>query len=607
MDDPGIFSPTQPAFDPSAYSSQLDFYKKYDPNASVTGTWTAPPPSGGDDPHQGTGYYIPQFNYDQSKVPKIGGDVFSDADRQYLLPMDELGTGRNLANYKLYDPKLVYNDPVYGRVTDVRNLDQRGGFDWIGTLGPMAVGGAMGLAGAGLAGSLAMGGFNAVKGLAEGQSWQRVLANAGLGAAGAAAGGLVSGAVGGGLAGGIAGGVTSGAIKNLGGQLIDPYMPQTGPSDAAINFSGINRDPFSATGGNMPLNPTYPNGYPQPDFTMDPITVTGSREPDYPEGFPPGYTPSDGGGSSPFNVGSIVDPFTGGGGGGGSDFYNRAALFGSAINDWYSSNQYMDMATKYAHLMNPFDTQRDYYQGLLRKSYEDPTAVLNDPAHKAIQERQMAALSAKLGASGYMGSGLEKTQLADYLATSDNQFMNDYRNGLITPSGANIGPAAAAGLIQTGIKGSIDARNNALANAARAFNPATGPSTVINNNNSSGSQNPASGAGKPMDLSYLKKIYPDAVVSGVDKYGNKVLTAGGKMIGYLTDDGKSFTPYTPGQSGETDTSGDSGSGYGGGGPAPLDPSDPEFNQWAGNSWTSGYDLPGGDPGFDITDLGLFDP
>lgn len=579
MDDPGSYAySAQPQFDPTAYQQQLDFYKKYDPNATVTGQWNAPTYSGGDAPAMVTsGNYTPNYSYDQSKVPKIGGTAFTEDDRQYLMPMDEMGTGRNLSNYKLYDPKLVYNDPVYGRVTDIRNVDQRDGFDWIGTLGPMIAGGAAGLAGAGMAGTTAMGLFNAAKGFSEGGSWQKILGNAALGMGA----GYLGGQIGAGLdtgsvslptggsfnPGNFAGSTIAGGLKAAG----SGYLSNQFPNQATPNpISAVNRSSFQ--GNNNMAYPTYPDGgATDVGQIVPPVNVTASRDPTgggVPnEGWPPGMDPSQGGGGGGggFNplsfVGGAINSVTGNSG----DPFGIGAAAGSAALNYQNQRDYQRVLDKYVPEMNPFGSQRAGYQTMLKKAWDDPTAVLNDPAHKAIQERQMAALSAKLGASGYMGSGLEKMNLADYLATSDNQFLGQEKDRLALLGGANIGPAAAAGLIGTATKGIMDSRSNMYADMTRALNPNGGSNPSGTRPGGSGG-NPVSNAKGPgggsMNPTDFAKLYPGSGVSGTDKYGNKIIVdAGGKAIGLLSQDGKTITPYSPGMSGETDTSGDAGAGY----------------------------------------------
>jgi hypothetical protein len=591
MDDPGYnapsFGPTS-EFDPTQYQNQLGFYQTYDPNATVTGNWIPPTYSGGDAPAlTAQGYWSPQYNYNQSLVPQIGGTAFSNEQRQFLQPLTNqaFGDSRNLMNPNLYNPNMIYNDPVYGQLTDVRNINPDPSFDWIGTLGPAAVSFISGGLGAPLlASSLAGAGFNVARGVSEGQGWGDILRNTAISAGasylGNSLGSYIGGETGSPFLGRVASGLTSGAAKYGANYLLNGMGGS--PVSAAQQSQGNNN---MTTGGGL----VYPNNYTVPDYT-ETINVVGQREDD-PWGFQ-GEIPSTG--FPPGFDGSVGNPISNG-----QDAYNRTMLFGSALNDYYSSGQYMDMVNRYAPQMNPFGSQRNYYQSILRNSYANPEEYLNNPAHRAIQDRQMGSISSKLAASGYMGSGKEMADLADYLATSDNQYLDEEQRRLADLAGAGIGPSAAAGLIQTGIMGSIASRNNALANAARAFNPQTGPSTVINNNNGGGSGGPA-GAANPLgnvgglDLNRVLSLYPNATTSR-DQFGNTVLSVAGRAIGFLSPNGQ-VTPYSPGMSGELDNS--PGAGV-------LDPNTglpwgQEAGTWDSNitpnEWVSGFDVPTQDYG-----------
>lgn len=77
---------------------------------------------------EGSGGY--QFRVDGSKAPQTR---FGDVNITARVTDDDMGD--------VIDPRLVYDDPVYGRITHARNMDRRSISDMIG---PLIVSGAMG-------------------------------------------------------------------------------------------------------------------------------------------------------------------------------------------------------------------------------------------------------------------------------------------------------------------------------------------------------------------------------------------------------------------------------------------------------------------------------
>jgi len=145
-------SPVGAEFGPgneAAMYAALARAQQFDPTASlVQGMRTTGGEGGGIDQT----YYT--LNYDPSKVPQ---PVHPGA----------AAVGNYGSNESVYDENRLFYDPNYGVMTDPRNLKGDQGFDWLGVLGPAAVGGfAWGipmLAGAMSAGALggAAGSFSA--------------------------------------------------------------------------------------------------------------------------------------------------------------------------------------------------------------------------------------------------------------------------------------------------------------------------------------------------------------------------------------------------------------------------------------------------------------
>ena len=321
-----------------------------------------------------------------------------------------------------------------------------------------------------------------------------------------------------------------------------------------------------------------PPGYGDPVNSGSPyqVNVVGQR-PAVDGSTPP--LPVQTGGETPVNGGSTMPDFSNIAGSLGLTpaNANTLALAAAAWNDYHNAGKYTDMANKYANQMNPFDlAQRQAYQKRLTQSWDDPTAFLNDPAHKAIQERQMGILGAKLGAAGYSGSGKESSDIADYLATSDNQYLNDQRKMLADAAGVGINGSAAAGLIQTGIQGEIQSKNNALTNLTRALNPngtvnPDGTTNMRNPAQSYAQQAAAKAAGIKVDPTGILRdatgqVIPNGtIVGGKDEYGNTV-TYGpdGSQNGIIGKDGTFYNDNPTRDYGNGDISPQDIPGYNGG-------------------------------------------
>lgn len=544
MDDPGVYDPS---VRPPEYGTNVaEGLKTYeDPNApfrmaNIGGPqyeqfhqWGPTGPiSGGDAPNP-VQYGMNAINQDkmpQLQIPKGMPDpgLGGGANAWGYVPSPGPGKG---APGQLHNDSLQFYDPNYGWMTpsnNFANLAPTGIKKYLSmganampyvALGAATMG-AGALAGPALA-PFVSAGVGAANGVMNGGSAGSILAGA--------AGGLIGGYT------GIPGGAT------IGKQAANYLVPNT----------NVAENPYAhiSQGPNTMATPTYPNGgETNVGEIVPPLEVTATRPPEEqdPWGFqgevfpqdgswPPGTGPSQGGGSGGFNplsfVGGAINGITGNSG----NPFGIGSAAGSAALNYMNQRDYQNVLDKYVPQMDPFGSQRAGYQGMLKKAWDDPTSVLNDPAHKAIQERQMAALGAKLGASGYMGSGLEKMNLADYLATSDNQFLGQEKDRLALLGGANIGPAAAAGLIGTATKGIMDSRSNMYADATRAINPnggsapgtprGTGTSPVGAAGDAAVGQLVNQGGG------YLKTAVNGIPAGSFVTSGGTILAANGQQIG----------------------------------------------------------------------------
>jgi len=105
--------------------------------------------------------------------------------------------------------------------------------------------------------------------------------------------------------------------------------------------------------------------------------------------------------------------------------------------------------------MDPFASQRPQYQQLLSESYSNPRAFAQTPESRmqmdALQ-KQLARLDAKSGRRSQYGARAVQMQ------TEQAKLLDNYRKGLIQPSGANFGPSAAqAALLEKSAQAQMDA------------------------------------------------------------------------------------------------------------------------------------------------------
>jgi hypothetical protein len=125
--------------------------KQFDPNASLMPQMGTTGEGGSIDQQQ----FV--LNYDQSKVPQ--------PVHPNLAPVGNYGS-----NESVWNENMLYNDPNYGVMTDPRNLRGSGGWDWLGTVGPLAVS-AFGFGIPALAAGMSAGALGGAFGSAAGMPW----------------------------------------------------------------------------------------------------------------------------------------------------------------------------------------------------------------------------------------------------------------------------------------------------------------------------------------------------------------------------------------------------------------------------------------------------
>ena len=94
--------------------------------------------------------------------------------------------------------------------------------------------------------------------------------------------------------------------------------------------------------------------------------------------------------------------------------------------------------------MDPFAGQRPQYQERLEQSYSDPRAFANTPESRmqmAALEKALARKDAKSGRRSQYGARAVQMQ------TEQAKLLDNYRKGLLQPSGANFGPNATQGTL----------------------------------------------------------------------------------------------------------------------------------------------------------------
>jgi hypothetical protein len=168
------------------------------------------------------------------------------------------------------------------------------------------------------------------------------------------------------------------------------------------------------------------------------------------------------------------------GGGGATNAFTLAGL-GSAAQMFNNSNQYKDTAQTAANMANPFG-DRSYYADQLKKSYQDPTAFLNDPGHQVLLQRGLNDVSAQNAAKGYLGSGNMLVDLSKYASDSNATYLDNERKTMANLAGAQFDPSNAANMLMKGNDQSITAQNSALSALMAPFMAQMGQNKINNTN-----------------------------------------------------------------------------------------------------------------------------
>lgn len=113
---------------------------------------------------------------------------------------------------------------------------------------------------------------------------------------------------------------------------------------------------------------------------------------------------------------------------------------GQGLYGLYAAQQQSKLAARAAASQDPFGPQRAQYQQQLAQLMSNPSGITSMPGYEA----GMQAVTRKMAAQGYLGSGNMMASLQQY----GGQFYNDAVARLTALSGANIGPSGGSLLLQ---------------------------------------------------------------------------------------------------------------------------------------------------------------
>lgn len=252
----------------------------------------------------------------------------------------------------------------------------------------------------------------------------------------------------------------------------DPGLQEPPPADG-------DPPPFDGPGGD--LEPDVASGMSPSDIAKLPSwlqtllrngTLSPTSAASIIRQFIPNFTPP---GSTPGTTGEApTDPML------------LAAALTTAYNHFKDSDRYMNIAEKYTDRLDPFGSQRGMYQNQLAQLMTDPESyVKNDPAYQSMLRLSLNPAESKMRARGYGNSGNILSELTRVAGDVTNKYVGDLRKDLGNFGGAQFGPGAAAGLLQTGMQGSINSRNQALGDifagirGSGAFRPGSGSNWIL--------------------------------------------------------------------------------------------------------------------------------
>ncbi len=200
--------------------------------------------------------------------------------------------------------------------------------------------------------------------------------------------------------------------------------------------------------------------------------VTGQQNPGALPGSASANTsPSSGG----FNIADYLP--TNLGGNGSSNMQYLIPAMAAAGQQYKNAGDYTTLAEKYSGRLDPFGSQRAQYAQQLSDLYADPSKVAQTPGYQfALSQGLGATNRGKMATTG----GVANSDDIAYASGLASQTFNTEANRLAQLAGSQFGPSAAAGMLQTGMLGSIGSRNAAL--SAMMFPFSGGSNNPVNKN-----------------------------------------------------------------------------------------------------------------------------
>jgi hypothetical protein len=161
-------------------------------------------------------------------------------------------------------------------------------------------------------------------------------------------------------------------------------------------------------------------------------------------------------------------------GSGGLGTTNTAMLFpalATAYQQYKNAGQYTQQAEKYAGVLNPYGAYRDAAAQKLAALQADPSSIVNTPGYQFSLSQGLGAVANRDNRSFGVGAGSTNPDMMTFAQGLAQKTYNDTINQYSQQAGVNIGPSAAASILQTGMQGNIASQSNAVNALLSPFGP----------------------------------------------------------------------------------------------------------------------------------------
>jgi hypothetical protein len=153
-------------------------------------------------------------------------------------------------------------------------------------------------------------------------------------------------------------------------------------------------------------------------------------------------------------------------------FGDLFGLAGDALGA-YSAGKQNKYGNQIAEEANPFAKYRPLYGEKLKKLMDDPNAFEEDPAFQFARDQGLEAVTRKMNASGFSGSGNMATELMNYASGLAHQYRGTEMDRLANLSGAGIAPSPLSSAV--GAQGAaFDQGGQVLSDIGRLFGSQAG-------------------------------------------------------------------------------------------------------------------------------------